>query len=376
MTPAPPLLALASPEPDPQRRPLLITDAADLLDDLLRLAAAGGVTVDAVPDAEPARRYWAHAPLVVIGSDLAAACLAARLPRRRDVVLVGDDEDDDIWDTAVRLGADHVVYLPEAEVWLVNLFARANDPQRRRTVMIGVVGGRGGAGATSLAIALAMTGLRRGLRTVLVDADPLGGGIDLALGVEALPGPRWPDVAAARGTVEHRAPATELPFAGDLPVLSWDRVKMPVLPPPAMIALLTSARSVADLIIVDLPRSSDPGAEAALRMCGTTLLLVPAEVRATAAAGRVCATATRHCTDVRAVVRVPGPGGLTPVAVADALGVPLGGVIRTEPGLAEAQERGEPPGVRRRGPLARFCAHFLTGIGLSGLDLDDEGPSR
>jgi secretion/DNA translocation related CpaE-like protein len=333
--------------------------------------------VNAVPAAQPARRYWPHAPIVLVGSDQAAACIAARLPRRRDVVLVGDDSDDgDVWATAVRLGADHVVYLPEAEVWLVDLFARADDPQRRRTVLIGVVGGRGGAGATSLAIALALAGLRRGLRTVLVDADPLGGGIDLALGVEAHPGPRWPDFAATSGHVEQGTLPAALPFVGDLPVLSWDRTNTPVLPPPAMSALLTSARSAGQLIIVDLPRWSDPGASTAMRMCGTILVLVPAEVRATAAAGRVCGIATRHCTDVRAVVRVPGPGGLTPTTVADALGVPLGGVIRTEQGLSEALERGEPPGVRRRGPLARFSAYFLTSIGLTGFGVDGEEPSR
>jgi hypothetical protein len=151
---------------------------------------------------------------------------------------------------------------------------------------------------------------------------------------------------------------------------------MPVLPPEAMSALLTSARGMADLIIVDLPRSPEAATDAAMRMCGIVLVLVPAELRATATAGRVCASATRNCADVRAVVRVPGPGGLTPEAVADALGVPLGGVIRPEHGLAEALERGEPPGIRRRGPLARFSAHFLTSIGLTGRELGDDGPSQ
>ena len=50
--------------------------------------------------------------------------------------------------------------------------------------LVAVVGGSGGAGASTLSAALAVTALRLGVRPWLVDADPLGGGIDLALGGE------------------------------------------------------------------------------------------------------------------------------------------------------------------------------------------------
>jgi hypothetical protein len=67
--------------------------------------------------------------------------------------------------------------------------------------------------------------------------------------------------------------------------------------------------------------------------------------------------------DVRLVVRGPSPARLTDRVVARELGLPLAGWLPPEPGLAAAQERGEPPGRSGRGPLARLCAELLVGLG-------------
>jgi len=64
--------------------------------------------------------------------------------------------------------------------------------------------------------------------------------------------------------------------------------------------------------------------------------------------------------DIRVVVRGPAPGRLSAPAVAASLGMQLAGSIRAEPGLAAAYERGEPPGMSRRGPLGAFCDRFLA----------------
>jgi Flp pilus assembly CpaE family ATPase len=78
-------------------------------------------------------------------------------------VLVGSDLDDaDVWQRAVQVGAEHVVFLPDAEVWLVE---RLSDAAHRSTgaeaPVVAVVGGRGGAGATTLACSLALTAARQ-----------------------------------------------------------------------------------------------------------------------------------------------------------------------------------------------------------------------
>src|SRR5690606_25835346 len=75
-----------------------------------------------------------------------------------------------------------------------------------------------------------------GLRTLLVDADPLGGGLDLVLGWEQLEGLRWPALTQTDGRVDPPALVQALPRRGDLGVLSWDRGELPEVPAEAMAA--------------------------------------------------------------------------------------------------------------------------------------------
>jgi len=279
------------------------------------------------------------------------------------VVLVGRDLDDaEVWQRAVELGAEHVVFLPDAETWLIDRLARAADDTGPEAVTVCVLGGRGGAGASTLAAALAVTALRRGLRAMLIDGDPLGGGIDMVLGGEGADGLRWPDLASARGRVNPGALTDALPTVNDLTVLSWDRGDTVTIPPEAMRAVLDAARRGRDLIVVDLPRRPDEAAQEALASCALALLVVPAEVRAAAGAARVAALAGRFAPELRVVVRGPAPAGLSAESVADAVGLPLAGHMRAEPGIAAALERGEPPARRGRGPLAEFCTEFLDAL--------------
>jgi len=66
------------------------------------------------------------------------------------------------------------------------------------------------------------------------------------------------------------------------------------------------------------------------------------------------------CRDLRVVVRGPGPSGLAGTEIARALGLPLAGVLRPEPGLDAALERGEPPGRKQRSPLGVLCDALLS----------------
>ena len=61
------------------------------------------------------------------------------------------------------------------------------------------------------------------------------------------------------------------------------------------------------------------------------------------------------------VVRGPAPSALDAEVVAQALGLPLAGRCRPEPGLASALERGDPPG-RTRGPLATLADALLADV--------------
>ncbi|MFC4148887.1 septum site-determining protein Ssd [Micromonospora mangrovi] len=351
-----------TPLPAHRRLPLLVTADGDLLDELLRLAAAGGTEVELAADPAAARARWLPAPLVLVGGDQAQACLRARLPRRSRTVLVGrTGQLDPATDVAELIGAEHVATLPAAEPWLVDRFAECapDRPGDGTARIVAVLGGRGGAGASVLAGGLAVTAARARLRTLLVDADPLGGGLDLVLGWEQLEGLRWPALTATDGRMDPPSLVRALPSRGDLVVLSWDRGDLRHLPAEAMVATVDAARRGRDVVVVDLPRQLDDAAVVALQAADRTLVVVPAELRATAAAARVVAAVAPHCADLAVIVRGPAPGRLKATEVARALGLPLAGTLRPEPGLCRGLERGEAPAAAGRGPLAVLCQRLV-----------------
>lgn len=360
-----------------QSGPLIVTEDTELLDDLLRLCAAAGATPEvrhSVPGAagyragaagaaagpsaaSPQRGGWDAAPLVLVGDDAARRVRGAL--RRRGVVLVGRDQDDPgVWQRAVEIGADHVLMLPDGEQWLVDRIADVTEGVGRPALTVGVIGGRGGAGASTLACALAVTSAREGKRSLLVDADPLGGGLDVLLGGETADGLRWPAFAASRGRVGGGALEASLPELHSLRVLSWDRGDCVAVPPPAVRAVLAAARRRGGTVVVDLPRRIDDGVAEVLSQLDVGLLVVPAELRAVAAAGRVATAVGMVLRDLRVAVRGPYASGLDDREVARLLGLPLAGEVPVESGLLRATESRRPPGTSARSPLARFCREF------------------
>ncbi|MEU2246894.1 septum site-determining protein Ssd [Streptomyces sp. NPDC019224] len=334
-----------------------MTEDVDLLDDLLRLCAAAGAEPEVHPALPDRRGGWEQAPMVLVGEDAAARCRGAA--RRRGVMVVGRDQDaPDVWRRAVEIGAEYVIRLPESENWLVDQIANAAEGVGRPALTVGVIGGRGGAGASTLACALAVTAARAGQRTMLIDGDPLGGGIDVLLGGERAEGMRWPDFAHSKGRVGGGALEESLPALHGLRVLSWGRDDWVVIPPPAMRAVLAAARRLGGVVVVDLPRRVDEAVAEALAQLDLGLVVVPGELRAVAAAKRVVSMAGMVLDDLRVVARGPYTSGLDEQWVARAMGLPLAGEVPWERALSAEQNVGEPPGGNARGPLARFCAAF------------------
>ncbi|MFF1693259.1 septum site-determining protein Ssd [Streptomyces sp. NPDC058257] len=352
-----------------QGGPLIVTEDVDLLDDLLRLCAAAGARPEVRHGVPERRDGWDAAPLVLVGDDAVDRVRGAA--RRRGVVLVGRDQDDPgVWRRAVEIGADHVLVLPDGERWLVDRIADVAEGVGRPALTVGVIGGSGGAGASTLACALAVTAARAGRRTMLVDADPLGGGLDVLLGGEAADGLRWPAFAQSRGRVGGGALEESLPELHSLRVLSWDRGDAVVIAPEAMRAVIAAARRRGGAVVVDLPRRVDEGVAEALAQVDLGLLVVPAELRAVAGARRVASAVGMVLRDLRVVVAggggagraagggIDGLGGFDAEEVARLLGLPLVGELPREAGLLAAQAGGMPPGSAARGPLARFCTAF------------------
>jgi secretion/DNA translocation related CpaE-like protein len=332
------------------RRGLVMVSDPDLLDTILRLAAA----------------LWPQAPLVLLDAAAAQQCAHAGLPRRADVVVaVRGEPPPAIWRHAVAVGAEHVVSLPQAESWLVAALTDAAEGAHPGGAVLAVVGGRGGAGASVFAAAVAVTAVRDGARVLLVDCDPLGGGLDLVLGAEDLGGLRWPGIGVGGGRVPATALHAALPApavarrgAGELGVLSCDR-SAHVPSPAAVRSVIDAGRRAGETVVCDLPRYPTDAAVAALAAADLTVLVVPADVRSCAAGARVAALLAEHGGRARLVVRGPAPGGVDADEVARALGLPLLAAMRPEPGLARALERGSAP-ARPRGPLAGAAREVLV----------------
>ncbi|CAM5674750.1 Septum formation initiator OS=Streptomyces alboniger OX=132473 GN=CP975_19315 PE=4 SV=1 [Streptomyces alboniger] len=88
------------------------------------------------------------------------------------------------------------------------------------------------------------------------------------------------------------------------------------------------------------------------------LLVVPAELRAVAAAGRMASAVGMVLRDLRVAVRGPYAPGLDDREVARLLGLPLAGEVPVESALLRPHGGRTPPGAAGRGPLARFCKEF------------------
>jgi len=335
-----------------------------------RVTAALGLDASVVDGLADARTAWSEPAVVLVGADALEPASSPqpswRLPRRNGVavVTVTTPEPTDLR-RALEIGAIRVLTLPGDDRELVTLVADVLDGGRPPAKVLAVVGGRGGAGATTLAVALAVTAAREGHDVVLVDADPVGGGVDLALGAEQRPGVRWPDLAGTTGRIHTAALADSLPRAHGVRVLSWDRGPHVDVDGQAAGAVIGAAMRACDLVVVDVSRHlAGAVTGAALAHAHTSVLVVPAALRAVAAAGRVAARICASGPTPGIVVRRPSRARLPARTVAELLGLPVVGVLTDDDRVERALEVGEPPGLAGRGSLSRVASTLLTAEGL------------
>ena len=334
---------------------LIITRDETLLEDLLRLAAAAGVTPEVAPDQVAALRSWAAASLVLVGADLAAEVARSRPVRRPGVhVVAAGAVPDRLFRTALAVGAESVVGLPSSEEWLVESLTDAADDQPVRGRTIGVVGGSGGAGATTFACALGQVAARSG-PTLVVDLDPLGPGADRVLGLEAIEGVRWDALGTTTGRLSGRALREAVPRRNGLGVLTWEPGPHRDLSAFAVREAVSAAQRGHETVVLDLPRRRDDLLDEVVARCDGVLVVVAPTVSGVSSAARLChAFADR--TALRLVLR---GGGADPADVARVVGVPVLAEMTDQRGLGEAIDLGLGPVRSRRGPLGRASSAVL-----------------
>ena len=327
-------------------------------DEVDRIAAAVGVRVVHAGGTSPiTRKTWSAAAAIVLDEAAAEGCARAGLPRRAHVVVVTDSEPASAtWAAAVEVGARHVLRLPAQERDLVRELADAGESARGDGALgdvVAVIGGRGGAGASLFAGALAHVATE----PLLVDLDPWGGGIDLLMGGETAPGVRWPNLALQGGRLNWSAVREALPRHRGICMLSGTRGGYE-LDAVAVDAVVDAGRRGGVTVVCDLPRRLTDAAQTALDAADLVVLVSPCDVRACAATATIAAVLTGINPNVGLVVRGPSPGGLRAEEVAEIAGLPLLASMRPYPRLAEQLEHG---GLRfgRRSALAAAARRVL-----------------
>ncbi|SBS74753.1 conserved hypothetical protein [uncultured Mycobacterium sp.] len=336
---------------------LILVDEPELREQADRVVAAAGLRPLAA-SAPLTRKAWSAAVAILLDEETARRCEHDRLPQRDGVILIASTEPEGpTWAAAMAVGARHVCALPAHEGELVRHLADAADAARegpRTGRVIAVTGGRGGAGASTFATALAQIASA----ALLVDLDPWGGGIDLLLGSESVPGLRWPDLSLRGGRLAWAAVREALPNHRGVSVLSGARHGHE-MDAGAAEAVVDAGRRGGMLVICDLPRRMTSAVAGALDCADLVVVITTCDVRGIAAASALVPVLRAANPNVGLVVRGPTPGGLRAAEAAEVVGLPLLAAMRPEPMLAEHLEHGGLR-LRRRSPLGAAARAVLT----------------
>lgn len=303
----------------------LLTGIPELRNRVLGIAtAAGAELIDELP-------VGSSVSAIVFGPDfLRKNAQTVAVPERRGCprILVGmaDEPALDLWDLAAFADIGHVVPLPEGAAWLAE-FLNGLQSGPELGEVIALIGGCGGAGASTAAALLAVRSVAASFRTLLIDGDPWGPGIANSLAAEPLEGLNWSDLLQSSGTLSPVQFAAALPQISGCSVLGFaapgERTAAGALPdrlnPAVVSAALDAARRSFELIFVDLGRSAEC-LELFDLHADQMLCLVTAGVPAMFAARKMLPVLP---TRTQLVVRKPFPEGLDAELIAEALGVPL-----------------------------------------------------
>lgn len=337
-------------------QPLVLTRDPSLLDDLARLAAGAGVQLEVRGDPVVALASWSLAPLVLIGDDLAPDVAAISPPHRVGVVVVSHAPATDVFRLALDLGATSVVELPAAEGHLAALFADVEEAPGRALVL-GVVGGAGGAGASTLACALGQVGGRDG-PALVIDTDPVGPGLDRLLGLDETVGVRWDDLATSAGRLGSRSLREAVPRRDGVGVLTWAAGAATPPPVSTLRDVLAAGRRGHSLVVLDLARQSGALAAELMARCDLVLAVTPATVSGVASTLRL----VKPMADTSRWRLVPRRGAVPLRDLTAATGVPVAFEVPEQKGLAESVDLGLGPVRHRRTPLGRAVADFLAEV--------------
>lgn len=276
----------------------------------LHVAAATGRRVIDTTDPAEISRHHPRADAVLV--DAANAGVVSGLPRRRQIFFLVADPGPVDWRAALEVHAEQALVVPAQAAELLEALGREGAGASDGGVVLGVTGAAGGAGASTLAAAIARTA-GAGANPTLVDAAPGAGGLDLLLGLEEAGGARWPELRLGQGSTAADDLRAALPGTSDgIAVLTGARstvVDGYRLTESELTAALASLRGGQGLSVVDLPAGAEL-TETVVEHCDRVVSLTPAEVRPVAAAAQQLARWRARQVETHLVVRHRGWSGL------------------------------------------------------------------
>lgn len=334
-----------SPRNSPRRTQAILVAIHDpvLHPEAMHIAAATGrPIVDSTSPADVAR-HWNRVSAVLLDAEMAGNITNDR--RRDRIFLLGSDPGPADYRAAMTIHAEQALLLPAQTAELLTALGRDDgrtlSVNRGSGTVIGVLGVAGGVGVSTIAVALARR-WATGNPTVLIDAVPGSGGLDLLVGAEDIPGARWPDLGFTRGAVAAKDVVAALPAMGEnLFVLSAARslVADPFVLEPAVVKAAVMSLMEGDHpmdVVVDLQVGAI--AEEVVPVLDHLVVVVPAEVRAVAAAVSHLQELKRHQVQVSVVLRHRGWSGLDVAEVERILSTPVIAEVGTIARLPKAAE--------------------------------------
>lgn len=328
---------------------LVVTGDSALAQSVQAAAAALGVQPRLVAHADQAKRYWGQADLILIGTDQASSIIGAGLEGRAGAHVIGTNQRDLLaW--SVPLAAPALL-LPDQSSFLSSLMSGPTVHVGNNCLTVGVWGGSGGVGASTLAAGLAQRAVRADQSIALIELDEYGGGLDLLFGAEREPGWRWPDLSSAIGYVGKLN--GRLPNTTGVDLVSTSRASPGLPAPDAVKAIVRSLQRTHDLVVLDAG-TAERGSEVAMTNC---LVVVAGDIKAVLSAKSRLAQA--KLADVEIVVRRSPAWSLDPQLVEETLKAPVIGVIDEDRKIGVDAAFGSAPALGARSRFSKMCTKIL-----------------
>jgi len=248
------------------------------------------------------------------------------------------------WQVAAEIGAKHIVLIPESRQWLVDYIKSAPTILGQIFSFTGITGG---AGTSTIALAVARACAQSGKSVTLIDLDFQSVGLEIAAGCEKAAGLNWSTLQTQASQADGEAIIEKLPEIEGVRLLT-NNVSGTGPDTHLQVRVLKQIAGNCDVVLLDAGRGL-PGSVINDFDLTEKLFVLPNTIRA-CAIGREILSNDFDANERLIVRELPG-SGLSPVTVAETLNRPLAAVVPTDPRICELSEQGL---ALRANPLSKF----------------------